>query len=137
VCRQGQQDGQCHDVGQGVQRYRVPALALAAQTHEVTPEESLKIYRILSVVAQYTKNGDGMKAKIIDRCGICGKARGDHKSETLNCPIGSRTRAGYIQFSMRKHYTQHPDNILLEIWKPDNGKKMAKMGNMCKDGSAK
>lgn len=33
------------------------------------------------------------------KCKICGKKRGNHKAITLNCPMGRKSRIGYIMFS--------------------------------------
>jgi hypothetical protein len=43
---------------------------------------------------QITINFDALD----ERCGICGKARGNHKSGTLNCPIGGRSRIGHTSY---------------------------------------
>jgi len=31
-------------------------------------------------------------------CQHCGKARGDHKAKTLQCPVGMKTRVGYCSY---------------------------------------
>jgi hypothetical protein len=33
-----------------------------------------------------------------DTCKNCGKAKGHHKAIGLNCPVGERSRVGYILF---------------------------------------
>lgn len=38
------------------------------------------------------------------RCKHCGKPRGYHQAVTLKCPIGPRTRVGYIGFCREQAY---------------------------------
>lgn len=33
-----------------------------------------------------------------NRCKKCNKQRGDHKAKTLECPTGTRTRIGYLDY---------------------------------------
>lgn len=32
------------------------------------------------------------------KCKYCGKTKGEHQAKTLNYPMGSKTRIGYIHF---------------------------------------
>jgi hypothetical protein len=40
-----------------------------------------------------------------EKCKVCGRCKGYHKSGTFNCPIGMRSRVGYLNF--------HPKNVFL------------------------
>jgi len=42
------------------------------------------------------------------RCSLCHKTKGDHKAVSLHCPVGMKTRVGYVQFSATDTYT--PNN---------------------------
>ena len=33
------------------------------------------------------------------KCKLCKKTKGEHKNGTLGCPIGSKTKIGYLHFS--------------------------------------
>jgi len=39
-------------------------------------------------------------------CTICGKSKWDHQAKTNNCPIGPKTRIGYINFDPNNKYTK-------------------------------
>ena len=39
-----------------------------------------------------------MISNITTKCKLCGKARGNHRAKTLECPSGAKTRIGYTQF---------------------------------------
>jgi hypothetical protein len=39
------------------------------------------------------------------RCAICRKEKGKHLAVTLHCPVGIKTRVGYVQFSTTECYT--------------------------------
>lgn len=41
------------------------------------------------------------------KCKHCGKGKGVHKAQSLHCPVGMRTRVGYVQFHNR--YTFEED----------------------------
>lgn len=45
-----------------------------------------------------TANLDFTKKKL-PKCKHCKKIKGLHQAKTLNCPLGSKTRIGYITFS--------------------------------------
>jgi hypothetical protein len=38
------------------------------------------------------------------KCKHCNKVKGKHKAQTLNCPWGSKTRIGYINFEKDKFF---------------------------------
>jgi hypothetical protein len=40
-----------------------------------------------------------------ERCGICGKARGNHKSGNHNCPMGMKSIAGYTSYDPSHVFT--------------------------------
>lgn len=48
--------------------------------------------------------------KVTVRCVLCKKAKGEHKAGTLHCPVGMKTRVGYVQYSATAVYT--PNNNL-------------------------
>jgi hypothetical protein len=39
---------------------------------------------------------------MFEKCKNCGKIKGEHKGGTLNCPVGRKTRIGYLVY----HSTQ-------------------------------
>jgi len=41
------------------------------------------------------------------RCALCRKPKGIHKAVTLHCPVGMKTRVGYVQFSATETYTSN------------------------------
>jgi hypothetical protein len=42
------------------------------------------------------------RLKFIERCARCGKAKNQHRAETLQCPQGKRTPTGYRKFGPEK-----------------------------------
>ena len=42
----------------------------------------------------------------MSRCKNCNKPRDIHKAESFHCPLGRRTRAGYIFFSKESIYEE-------------------------------
>lgn len=45
------------------------------------------------------------------RCLLCGKVQGNHKSLSLACPVGMKTRVGYIHFHAKQFWTRPPDEM--------------------------
>lgn len=45
------------------------------------------------------------------RCIHCGKERGNHLANTLNCPVGKHTRAGYISFHNTQTFEPDPTYV--------------------------
>jgi len=50
------------------------------------------------------ETNDGCQ-RLTDRCSLCRKEKGRHQSGTLHCPVGPKTRVGYVQFSVTDKYT--------------------------------
>jgi len=40
------------------------------------------------------------------KCKHCGKKKTEHKYRTFECPIGQKTRIGYIGYSSTKRYEE-------------------------------
>lgn len=42
----------------------------------------------------------------MDKCKNCKKPKGEHQARTLNCPIGKKTRIGFIHYSTELVFTK-------------------------------
>jgi len=57
---------------------------------------------------------------MIIKCKNCGKSKGDHKAETLNCPIGRKHRVlGYTSFSEKTFWEIESDYVCGDCPGPD------------------
>ena len=50
------------------------------------------------------------------KCINCGKTRGFHKDGTMNCPIGKKTRVGYVSYSDKVYTPEKSDGSIQGLY---------------------